>query len=230
MRLAILATVLTVLALSATAQTRQVVVELYTSQGCSSCPPADELLGMLSERTDVIALSLHVDYWDYLGWKDELASPLNTKRQRAYARALGERTIYTPQMIVQGQTSIVGTHERDLERTIRSLLAEPEVIILSADRDVDSVSVSVSPAGAPLPASVIYCVEYSPLETVDIERGENAGRRVDYANVVVSWKKIGEWDGRGPATITADLTGGMPVVVIVQEKGNGPILAAMKAR
>ncbi len=228
MRLFILAGLMVGLAVPAFAQTRPVVVELYSSQGCNSCPPADELLGMLAERSDVIALSLHVDYWDYLGWIDELALPLNTKRQRAYARALGERTIYTPQMIVQGQASIVGTHKRELERQIRALQADSELVNLSADRDAGTVTVSLSPVAGPAPASVIYCVEYSPLETVDIERGENAGKRIDYANVVSSWTKLGDWNGRGPMTFSGHLVGGMPVVVIVQQKGNGPILAAMK--
>jgi hypothetical protein len=230
MRLWVLAALVWGLAMPLSAQTRPVVVELYTSQGCNSCPPADMLFGMLTERADVIALSLHVDYWDYLGWKDELGSPLNTKRQRAYARALGERTIYTPQMIVQGQASIVGTHERELERQIRAFQETPLLVNLSADRDAGKVSVSLSTVGAPAPASVIYCVEYSPLETVDIERGENAGKRIDYSNVVKMWKKIGEWNGRDPVTINAKLIGGMPVVVIVQEQGNGAILAAMKVR
>lgn len=228
MRILILAALVWGMAMPLSAQTRPVVVELYTSQGCSSCPPADELMGMLTERADVIALSLHVDYWDYLGWKDELGSPLNTKRQRAYARALGERTIYTPQMIVQGQASIVGTHERDLERQIRAFRDAPLLVNLSADRDAGEVSVSLSATDAAAPASVIYCVEYSPLETINIERGENAGKRIDYSNVVKMWKKIGEWNGRDPMTINAKLVGGMPVVVIVQAKGNGPILAAMK--
>lgn len=228
MRILILAALVWGMAMPLSAQTRPVVVELYTSQGCNSCPPADELMGMLTERADVIALSLHVDYWDYLGWKDELASPLNTKRQRAYAKVLGERTIYTPQMIVQGQASIVGTHERDLERQIRAFRDQPLLVNLSADRDAAEVSVSLSAVDAAAPASVIYCVEYSPLETVDIERGENAGKRIDYSNIVKMWKKIGVWNGRDPMTINAKLVGGMPVVVIVQAKGNGPILAAMK--
>ncbi len=230
MRLLVIAALVWGMAMPSGAQTQPVVVELYTSQGCNSCPPADELMGMLTERADIIALSLHVDYWDYLGWKDELGSPLNTKRQRAYARALGERTIYTPQMIVQGQASIVGTHERDLERQIREFRDEPLLVNLSADRDAGEVRVSLSAAGAAAPAAVIYCVEYSPLETVDIERGENAGKRIDYSNVVKMWKKIGEWNGRDPLTINAELVGGMPVVVIVQETGNGAILAAMKVR
>jgi hypothetical protein len=230
MRLTILAAFLAAMASPSAVLARPVVVELFTSQGCSSCPPADMLFGMLTERSDVIALSLHVDYWDYLGWKDELGSPLNTKRQRAYARALDERTIYTPQMIVQGQASIVGTHERDLERQIRAMQSLPELVNLAADRDAGTVSVSVGATGESTPAAVIYCVEYSPLETVDIERGENAGKRIDYANVVKAWRKIGEWDGHGQATFNADLMGGMPVVVIVQAKDNGPILAAMKVR
>jgi hypothetical protein len=228
-RLALIALALAAVARPALAE-QPVVVELYTSQGCSSCPPADMLLGMLTERSDVIALSFHVDYWDYLGWKDELASPAFTKRQRAYARALGERTVYTPQMIVQGQSSIVGTHERELERQIRGFAGAPDLVALSADRDAGSVTVALSPTGPRAPASVIWCVEYSPLETADIRRGENAGKRIDYANVVENMQKIGTWDGRGPVTFSAPLHGGMPVVILVQEEGQGPILAAMKVR
>ncbi len=230
MRLALVAALIWGVAMPVTAQSGPVVVELFTSQGCNSCPPADKLFGMLTERNDVIALSYHVDYWDYLGWKDELGSPLNTKRQRAYARALGERTIYTPQMIVQGEASIVGTHERELERQIRASLGGAEVVNLSADRDADSVVVSLSAVGAGSGASVVYCVEYSPLETVDIERGENAGKRIDYANVVTAMRKMGDWDGRSNVTFKADLVGGMPVVVIVQRANAGPILAAAKVR
>jgi hypothetical protein len=230
MRLAFLLPLLAVFCGPVHAQSNPVVVELFTSQGCDSCPPADRILGMLAERADVIALSLHVDYWDYLGWTDTLSMPAFTKRQRAFAKALGERTVFTPQAIVQGSASVVGSYERDLEREIRHQAAQPVLVNLSADRDPDKVSISLSPTGASAPASVIYCVEYSPLETVDIERGENSGERIDYANVVKAWNKIGEWDGKGATTITAPLVGGMPVVVIVQEKGTGPILAAAKVR
>jgi hypothetical protein len=230
MRFSFLAVFLALTGAPALAQNQPVVVELYTSQGCNSCPPADMLLGMLTERDDVIALSLHVDYWDYLGWADTLAHPSFTKRQRSFARSLGERTVFTPQMIVQGSASIVGSHERDLERQIREARSAAPLVNISADRDPGKVSISLSPTGASAPESVIYCVEYSALETVEIERGENAGKRIDYANVVRSWRKIGEWDGRSQKTISAELMGGMPVVVIVQEKGTGPILAAMKVR
>lgn len=228
MRLSLMLAFLVALANPATAQTNPVVVELFTSQGCNSCPPADQIMGMLAERSDVIALSLHVDYWDYLGWTDKLAHPAFTKRQRAFARALDERTVFTPQAIVQGRASVIGSHERDLERQIRLQREQPVLVNLDADREMKSLTVSVSPTGNSSPAADIWCVEYSPLETVDIANGENAGKRIDYANVVVNWQKVGEWDGSGPMTVSGDLKGGMPVVVIIQEKNTGPILAAMK--
>ena len=118
-----------------------VVVELFTSQGCSSCPPADRILGELAERDDVIALALHVDYWDYLGWKDEFASPQYTKRQRAYARAAGERTIYTPQMVIGGQDHVIGSRPMKVSQAIQKHIAKAQPVRVQLKRNGDTLTI-----------------------------------------------------------------------------------------
>ncbi|WP_347313074.1 DUF1223 domain-containing protein [Defluviimonas sp. SAOS-178_SWC] len=207
-----------------------VVVELYTSQGCSSCPPADRILSGLAQRDDVIALSLHVDYWDYIGWKDSFADPKYTKRQRAYARYAGARTIYTPQMIVGGMDHLVGVRPAEVDAMIRRFAAKPAKVMLTLGRTGGTVRVRAR-AGAPLPrGSVVQVVRYKPLETVAIRRGENAGKTFDYANIVTDWRQVGDWDGTADLSLDLDAPGGDPVVVIVQEPGPGPILAAAALR
>ena len=209
---------------------RPVVVELFTSQGCSSCPPADALLAELAPRDDVIALALHVDYWDYIGWKDVFASPVFTKRQKAYARAAGARTVYTPQMIVGGSSVLSGLKPMKLVDLIREQgAAAPRVRIVLA-RAGDAVEIRAE-AEPPLdqPATV-QLVRYLPEKRVEITHGENAGRSIAYANIVTHWQALGDWDGKGPLAIAAPAPGTEPVVVIVQEPGPGAILAAARLR
>lgn len=207
-----------------------VVVELYTSQGCSSCPPADALLHELAPRDDVIALALHVDYWDYIGWKDIFADPAHTKRQRAYARVAGARAVYTPQMVVMGQEHLVGLRPMELADLIRAHGAKKAPVQLSLSQSGGKVQISANPVTPLDRAVVVQVVRYSPKETVDIRRGENAGKRMTYVNIVTSWKPIGEWDGQEPTMIEVDAQGDEPVVVILQEQGPGPILAAARLR
>ncbi|KNG95379.1 DUF1223 domain-containing protein [Pseudaestuariivita atlantica] len=208
---------------------RTVLVELYTSQGCNSCPPADRLLGKLAQREDVIPLALHVDYWDYIGWKDSFASPQFTKRQRAYARAWRQRTIYTPQMVIGGLHPVVGSRPMDVATLIQKHAMAPEVATVSIARAGDEVTIDIAPVGN-APASVVQLVRYIPEQTVDITRGENGGRRLTYHNIVTDWAVIGEWDGQAATTLTADAPGDAPVVVIVQEAGYGAVLAAARIR
>jgi hypothetical protein len=202
---------------------RPVVVELFTSQGCSSCPPADELLSRLAEREDVIALALHVDYWDYIGWKDSFALPQFTARQKKYAAAAGRRTIYTPQMIVDGSDHVVGTHPMDVAELIQ-LHGQREtgvtVTLLRSDGDLKA-RVDGTGAGD----AVVQFVRFSPSETVVVERGENAGRTLHYANVVREWRVVGQWTGSGAQSFDLPKSDG-PVAVIVQGAGFGPILGA----
>lgn len=203
-----------------------VVIELFTSQGCSSCPPADELLGRMTRREDVIPLALHVDYWDYIGWTDTFGNVAFSDRQRAYAQAAGVRTVYTPQMIVGGMDHLVGVHPEDLEAVIARQAVQPAPVVLELRRDGASVRV-VARARAEVPqGSAVQLVRYRPHEQVEIRLGENAGRTIDYANIVTEWKQVAEWDGQGELSLTLDAPGSDSVAVIVQEPGPGPILAA----
>ena len=207
-----------------------VVVELFTSQGCSSCPPADALLARLAERPDIIPLALHVDYWDYIGWKDNFASPAFTKRQKGYAHARGARTIYTPQMVVGGRSAVGGHKPMDLAEEIIEALGMPPTVDLDVAREGESIDVRVR-AVRPLAAEVLlHLVRYDPSETVSIGRGENAGHTFTYRNIVTDWETMATWNGREPLAIRHPVPGSEPAVVLVQEANYGPILAAARAR
>ncbi|WP_224824502.1 thioredoxin family protein [Cognatishimia sp. MH4019] len=215
-------------ATSAVANDQPVVVELYTSQGCSSCPPADKLLHELAEMDDVIALSLHVDYWDYLGWKDKFASPAFTKRQHNYARALGETSVYTPQMIIGGTDHVVGSRPMKVSKLIQKHGQKPKQVDVVLQRNGSQVVINA--ASAQTQDMVVYLIRYSPRETVDVRRGENRGHTLTYANVVTDWQQVEEWDGAEPLRVFAQATGTAPVVVIVQRKGYRDVLGAAQLR
>ncbi len=218
------------MALGGTVQAGEtVVVELFTSQGCSSCPPADRILGELADEDDVIALAYHVDYWDYLGWKDEFASPSFTDRQRAYARAKRERTIYTPQMVIGGVDHVVGSKGMKVAHTIRKHAEQELPVTVRARRNGGTVEIQATASGQ-VPALLVQVATYSPKETVDIRRGENAGRRITYYNVVRSLNSVGRWNGQGTYSATASVPGNVPVVVLVQAGVGGPILGATRLR
>jgi hypothetical protein len=205
-----------------------VVVELFTSQGCASCPPADEFLKALAQDPRVIPLSLHVDYWDYIGWADSFADPAFTKRQKAYAKAAGEKMIYTPQMIVGGVERVVGSEPEELGLHLVNHLSAPSRVTLVVERQDDMLVIRAE-AEPPLTSPVgIHLVRYLPEETVEIERGENAGKVITYHNIVTSWSNIGEWPGVAPLELSAAVTGSEPAVVIVQEQGPAAILAAAR--
>lgn len=206
-----------------------VVVELFTSQGCSSCPPADKLMHDLAERDDVIALALHVDYWDYIGWKDEFAMPRNAKRQRGYAAKAGRRSIYTPQMIINGVTDIVGARPMDLTKSISEHAAKPTLIALDVARSADKVTISAEPGQTRGPL-VVQMLRYTPERTSHITRGENAGHTITYANVAQDWEILAEWDGATPLSLEAQAEGDLPVVILIQEGSHGPILAAAQVK
>ncbi|MBV0912903.1 DUF1223 domain-containing protein [Anianabacter salinae] len=207
-----------------------VVVELYTSQGCSSCPPADELLAQLANRDDVIPLSLHVDYWDYIGWKDVFADPAYTARQKAYARAAGHRTIYTPQMIVGGVDNVVGYKPMMLADFIDTHQETPEKVELALSRvDGNAVIRAEAPEGG-AGTMIVQLVRYLPSQTVEIERGENAGKTITYHNIVTDWRVVAQWDGMEPLWLEIPIEGPEPVVALVQASGNGAILGAARLR
>lgn len=214
----------------ATAESGPVVVELYTSQGCSSCPPADEFLGKLAKRDDVVALSLHVDYWDYIGWKDVFASPQYTKRQHAYARAAGKRMVYTPQMVIAGQDLVVGTKPGEVGRLIKAHSQAPDQVRLTVKRIGDVIEITAEPLADGLGDMVVQMVRFVEGETVHIKRGENAGRDLAYHNVVTEWSVLKGWNGLAPLSLSAKIPGNDQCVIIVQVAAHGSILAAARVR
>jgi hypothetical protein len=205
-----------------------VVVELYTSQGCSSCPPADAFLAELAGRPDVLALALHVDYWDYLGWEDAFAQPAFTQRQKRYARAAGAKMIYTPQIIVGGIDMIKGLRPDEIVERIAAHAAQAPRVTLRMVRDGGVVVVDLL-ADPPLDdGAVVQMVRFDPEQVVRIERGENAGREVVYRNIVTDWTAVADWPGQAPLRLELAAEGGAPVAVIVQEPGPGVVLAAAR--
>lgn len=204
-----------------------VVVELYTSQGCSSCPPADEYMAELVQNPDVIALALHVDYWDYIGWKDVFAHAAFTDRQKEYARAIGSRTIYTPQMIVNGADRVEGNNPEAVNSLVRMHLMEDSGIALVLERDGDTLVIKASGGDVQGPLTV-NLVRYKPQETVTIERGENAGRTLTYHNIVTELTSLGEWPGAEPLDITQSVLGDQGIAVFLQAAGPGSVLAAAR--
>lgn len=204
-----------------------VVVELFTSQGCSTCPPADALMAELAEEPGLLPLALHVDYWDYMGWADPFAQASHTARQQAYAHHAGRRMVFTPQMIVGGTVDLAGVRPADLAQAISELSRRQSPVRLAARIEGARLLISVE-ADPPLPGPVtLDLVRYLPRATVDIRGGENAGRRIDYANIVTDWLPLVRWEGAGQIRIQAVLTGPAPAALVLQEAGPGRVLAAL---
>jgi len=215
----------------ASAGGRKAVVELFTSQGCSSCPAADTYLGELIKRDDVIALSVHVDYWDYIGWKDTFAKPENALRQRAYAKARGDGRVYTPQIVVNGADHHVGSSRRSVERDVASA-SLPLDIELSEEEGAIRIAIPAN-AGLNGQHTTVRLVTYSSNATVEIKRGENRGETITYHNIVRSMRPIGMWDGTEMViTLPAreimgkDVDGCVVMVQVDSDKGPGRILGA----
>ena len=205
-----------------------VVVELYTSQGCSSCPPADRLLANLATHDDIIALSLHVDYWDYLGWTDDFANPAFSNRQRRYARMWNKRSVYTPQMVVQGVHYMVGSRNDEIQRQIMQAEDTAAKVAVTARNEGQGIHIRMDALRGNIAEADIFLVRYSESETVEIERGENAGRTIEYINIVKSWETLGRWDGSGAASVTVPQAETGEYVVIIQAPGPGEIYAATR--
>jgi hypothetical protein len=186
------------------------VVELFTSQGCSSCPPADRLLGELARDPTLVVLSLPVDYWDRLGWKDSFARPEFTSRQRAYAAARGDGEIYTPQAVVNGQAIAVGSDRGG----ILSLAGHGLPVGVTIGREADGLLATVQ--GAP-PGAILIAAPFLRARTVAIGRGENANARVTYTNIVQRLIPLGA--ATGPVRLDARSDQDAGVAVLVQEGG-----------
>ncbi|HLY06641.1 MAG TPA: DUF1223 domain-containing protein [Rhizomicrobium sp.] len=210
---------------------RQVVLELYTSQGCSSCPPADALIERLADRPDVLALSFPVTYWDMLGWKDTLASEANTRRQKAYAAAMGHGGVYTPEIVVDGVTDVVGSREAQVEAAIgarRSDMREVP-IALSLSPNALHIAVGALPDKA-VDDATVWLLHVLNHASVRIGAGENNGRKLDYRDVVRDVRAVALWKGQ-PMSLDiprADqgASGYDSVVVLVQEGAYGRIIGA----
>ena len=208
------------------AQPAPVVVELFTSQGCSSCPPADALLAELAGAEGVIALALHVDYWDYLGWTDSFAAPKYTERQRAYAKAAKSRTIFTPQMVVQGSERLKGHDPERIRNRIEAHRMREAPVGLALEPDGEALTIRLEPRQDDIGPADVHVVRFVPEEVVAIEAGENAGQTVAYSNIVTDWETIGHWDGAAPLELRYDDAGDGPLAVIVQQSRMGPVLTA----
>jgi len=206
-----------------------VVVELYTSQGCNSCPPADELLLELAARPDVLALSLHVDYWDYIGWKDPFGSPMNTDRQRRYAEALGLPYVFTPQIVVDGRQSVVGSRRDEVMQAIEAAAAGRQALDIRFVHEGGGKV--VIPAGpAPAAGATVWLAVFDRRHETEVKRGENAGRTIRNANVVRQFERLGTWTGQMleiPLDLGAAAARGRDgCAVIVQDGRYGPVLGA----
>jgi hypothetical protein len=201
------------------------VIELFTSQGCPSCPPADRLAGKLAERQGIVMLSLPVDYWDYLGWRDTLAESAFSARQRAYARARGDRHIYTPQMVVNGLDDVVGSDVMAIADAIEHTGADSRVLTTPLAVEEEGGRITVAVGGHPGWSGRVVLAAFARHRTVAIGSGENAASRITYTNVVRRLTPLGRWDGR-PVHFAVERAAAMPVdaddfVVVLQADHDG---------
>jgi hypothetical protein len=212
-------------AATANASSRPAVVELFTSQGCSSCPPADTYIGELSQRRDVLALAFHVDYWDDLGWRDRFGLPDAVQRQRTYATVLRLSSVYTPQVVIDGQHNFVGSDVKSIDRALTGNRDGVAVALSVRDGEV-VVELDPSRQGAP---SEVLLVAYLRTAVSPIGRGENAGRTLKEFNIVRDFHSLGRWAGQKQQyhlrvdSLPRDST---DVAVLVQPLGQAPIIGA----
>jgi hypothetical protein len=206
-----------------------VVVELFTSQGCSTCPPADAYLGELASRPGIIALAFHVDYWNYIGWTDPFASKAATDRQRSYAKQLGLRYVYTPQMVINGTMEGVGSGREAITQLLSDAAADksPHVAVSVARGPGGQILVHIDGGQTAEPAT-IWLVGFDREHTTQVPRGENEGRVLRDYQVVRTLKEIGSWSGEAVDLALAEnaATGDGGVGVLVQLKGTGRIVGA----
>jgi hypothetical protein len=211
---------------------RPVLVELFTSQGCSSCPPADKLAAELDKDDNTIVVSLNVDYWDYLGWRDTLAKPEYTQRQYDYAQSRGDGSVYTPQVVINGATHLVGSKRGDITAQIKAQHAEALPVDISLTLTAKEISVSI-PASAAVGESTLWLMAVAPRVEQKIERGENAGSSISYVNVVRNLVPATMWKGEAyqgswmrSAVMTKDSTS---VVAVLQHDKVGRVLGLARA-
>jgi hypothetical protein len=205
----------------AQADTRPTVVELFTSQGCSSCPPADALLGELARRDGVIALGFHISYWDSLGWKDPFSTPQSTERQRTYARQFGGQ-IYTPQLVVDGTSEMVGSRRAEVMAALRQASHEAIAPVTFAP---DRHSVTMGPAATPGNSGQVWLVRFIQKRTTHVGAGENASRTLEDTNGVQIVAPLGNWQGADATFAIEPPATGEGIAVLVQA-ADGRMLGA----
>ncbi len=211
------------------------VVELFTSQGCSSCPPADAELARLAEQDDVLALSYHVNYWNYLGWSDTLSSTASTDRQYGYARTLRRKNVYTPQAVINGEDHVNGADGEAIDKLVDNLSANGAgmAVDVSVDMTTDGIKITVGPGEGKADIVAIY---YDETNVVEIKRGENSGKTMTYRHSVRDMETVGMWDGKTvnlklPASVISAHPGRKCAILlqIVGKDGSpGRILGAAK--
>ena len=214
------------------------VVELFTSQGCSSCPPADEVLAELARSGDVVALGYHVDYWDYLGWKDTLGRPENTARQHDYGKFFGSRSVYTPQAVINGRAHVNGAKREAVEAVLAEMQDSGKGLTVDIDITRSGDSILIDAHGAPdgKGKAHLVLVYFDPTRPVPIERGENKGRTIRYVNPVTGLQTVGMWHGSPvryefPQSEVAKKGGCAVLLQSVSQDGlPGPILGAALIR
>ena len=212
------------------------VVELFTSQGCSSCPPADQIIGELAKDPNVIALSMPIEYWDYLGWKDTLADSRFSARQKAYSQMRGDRDVYTPQVIVNGSANVIGSDRAGIESAILNTQKAVGVMSVPVTMTLSGKQINVSVAASKATTSghgEVWICSVSKAVPISIGRGENRGRQVTYYNVVRNILKVGDWNGSSGSwsvpleNVSRD---GVDAAVVYVQDGNrekpGPMLGA----
>jgi hypothetical protein len=212
------------------------VVELFTSQGCSSCPPADKIIGELANDPSIIALSMPIDYWDYLGWKDTLADARFTARQKAYSKVRGDREVYTPQAVINGETHVIGSDRESIETAIGATNKTDGVMSVPVTMTQSGKQITVSVAAAKAHAAThgeVWLCAISKAIPISIGRGENRGREITYHNVVRNLMKVGDWNGKPESwTVSLDSVAneGVDGAAVLLQDGNrdkpGPMLGA----
>jgi len=198
------------------------VVELFTSQGCSSCPPADALLKNIEARPDVIALAYHVDYWDYIGWPDTFGAKDNTDRQQAYAKAWGSSNIYTPELVVNGRKDVVGSNKPEVDGALSQASLEVPVA-LSIDSD-NMLHVSINGKADEEHGAGVWLVTYITKAPVKVERGENAGQTIEYTQVVTGRHILGMWDPQSGASLK------LPLDEVLSAPSDGAVILVQRER
>lgn len=210
------------------------VIELFTSQGCSSCPKADKLLGHYAARSDVIALSYSVHYWDYLGWKDTLANPKFTERQKAYAKARGDGQVYTPQIVVGGHQHAVGSNKAAIDAGIAQLQKSRLWVPVSLVRSPAGAKAEIGATEALAKDAIIWLAMVTRRVDVMIERGENAGQTLTYHNAVRSFSQAGQYDGKALEVVLEgkpmQMSEADQAIVLVQNGTSGPIIGGASLR